>query len=81
MKITMTCLAATLAAVAGACTTENHGYSPYYGPSQGYAYPQGYYATRPYYAPPPSGYRSPYGYPYAGASSGPSITFTIPQGM
>jgi hypothetical protein len=81
MKITMMCLAATLAAVAGACTIENHGYSPYYGPSQGYAYPQGYQATRPYYAPPPSGYRSPYGYPYGGANSGPSITFTIPQGM
>ena len=45
MKITMMCFAATLAAVAGACTTENHGYSPYYGPSQGYAYPQGYHAN------------------------------------
>lgn len=80
MKIKLLCLAATVAAVAGACTTENQGYAPYYGPSQGYAYPQGYYAT-PYHAPPPQGYRSPYGYPYGGANSGPSITFTIPQGM
>jgi hypothetical protein len=81
MKITMMCLFATLAAVAGACTTGNHGYSPYYGPSQGYAYPQGYHATRPHYARPPYGYRSPYGNPYGGANSGPSITFTVPQGM
>lgn len=79
MKIAMTGCALAIAALAGACTTENHGYGPYYGPSQGYAYPQGYHASRPFYAPPPYGYRAPYSQSYRGSGTGPSITFTIPQ--
>ena len=80
MRIAMLIAAAALAALAGACTTDNYGYAPYYGPSQGYAYPQGYHATRPYYAPPAYGYGAPYGHPYGGAGPGPSITFSFPQG-
>jgi len=80
MRIALLVAAAALASLAGGCTTDEYGYGPYYGPSQGYAYPQGYYAARPYYAPPPYGYRAPYGYPYGGAGPGPSITFSIPQG-
>jgi len=79
MRIALLTAAAALVTVGGGCT-DNYGYGPYYGPSQGYVYPQGYYATRPYYAPAPYGYRAPYGYPYGGAGAGPSITFTIPQG-
>ena len=64
--------------MAGAYTADNSGYRPYYGPSQGYAYPSG----RGYYAPPPNYYPARYGYGshYAGYNSGPSITFTFPQG-
>ena len=80
MRIATLSAAAALAVLAGACTTDNYGYAPYYGPSQGYGYPQGYHASRPYYAPPPYGYRAPYGYPYGGAGAGPSITFSLPQG-
>ena len=78
MKIAMTVTVAAIATLAGGCMTDDRGYGPYYGPSQGYAYPQGYQA-RPYYAPPPYGYRAPYGQPYGGSGTGPSITFTIPQ--
>jgi hypothetical protein len=74
--------AAALALVAGGCT--NDGYGPYYGPSQGYAYPSayGYPANYGYYSPRPAYPPSPYGYGpgYAGYNSGPSITFTFPQG-
>jgi hypothetical protein len=79
MKLTSSALTAGLAILAGACTTGNQGYGPYYGPSQGYAYPPG----PAYYAPPPNYYpaRSGYGSRYAGYNSGPSITFTLPPGM
>ena len=78
MKFTSLGLAVGLAILAGACATDNYGSSPYYGPSQGYAYPSG----RGYYAPPPNYYpaRHGYGSPYGGYNSGPSITFTFPQG-
>jgi hypothetical protein len=65
--------AAALAVLAGACTANSYGYGPYYRPSQSYAYPTGY----GYYAPAPN-YHPAYGAPYYG--SGPSITFTFPQG-
>ena len=75
MKITGSSLAVGLAVLAGACTTGNQGYGPYYGPSQGYAYPPG----AGYYAPPPNyPARSGYGSRY---NSGPSITFTLPHGI
>ena len=78
MKFTSSALAVGLAILAGACTTGNQGYGPYYGPSQGYAYPPG----AEYYSPPPNYYpaRSGYGSRYAGYNSGPSITFTLPLG-
>jgi len=78
MKFIRSALAVGLAILAGACTTGNQGYGPYYGPSQGYAYPPG----PEYYAPPPNYYpaRSGYGSRYAGYNSGPSITFTLPVG-
>jgi hypothetical protein len=78
MKFTTLGLVVCLATLAGACTTDNSDYGPYYGPSQGYAYPSG----RGYYAPPPNYYPARYGYGsnYAGYNSGPSITFTFPQG-
>ena len=79
MRIAVLSATAALAALTGACTTDNYGQAPYYGPSQGYAYSRGY-APGPYNAPPPYGYRGPYGYPYGGAGQGPSITLTIPQG-
>jgi len=75
MRIAMLSAAAAVATLTGACTTDNYGHAPYYGPSQGYAYPPGYYN-----APSPYGYGAPYGYPYGGAGQGPSITFSIPQG-
>lgn len=50
MRIATLSAAAALVASAGACTTDNYGYAPYYGPSHGYVYPQD--GTRPYYAPP-----------------------------
>jgi hypothetical protein len=64
-----------LAALAGACTTDQ-GYNPYYGPSQGYAYPPGYY-NRPYY---PGPYAQGPAYYGQGYNSGPSITLTLPAG-
>jgi hypothetical protein len=78
MKFTSSTLAVGLAVLAGACTTGNQGYGPYYGPSQGYAYPPG----PAYYAPPPNYYPARYGYGsrYAGYNSAPSITFTLPTG-
>ena len=80
MKFSSWVLGVGFAFLAGACTTGNQGYGPYYGPSQGYAYPP----SHGYYAPPPNYYypaRSGYGSRYAGYHSGPSITFTLPQGM
>jgi len=79
MKFSSLSLAVGSAVLAGACTTGDPGYGPYYGPSQGYAYPPG----PAYYAPPPNYYpaRSGYGSRYAGYNSGPSITFTLPPGM
>ena len=77
MKFTGLALTVGFALLAGACTTGNHGYGPYYGSSQGYAYPP----SGGYYAPPPNYYypaRSGYGSRYAGYNSGPSITFTLP---
>ena len=78
MKFTNLSLAVCFAVLAGACTTGNQGYGPYYGPSQGYAYPPG----PTYYAPPPNYYpaRAGYGSRYAAYNSGPSITFTLPLG-
>lgn len=72
-------VAVALAALAGACTTDQYGYQPYYGPSQGYAYPSdyGYYGRRPYYRQ-PYYYGPGYGGGYGGG--GPSITFNLPAG-
>ena len=67
---------AGLAVLVGACTTNGYGYGPYYRPSQGYAYPTGY----GYYAPAPNYYPARYAYPAPYYGSGPSITFTFPQG-
>lgn len=78
MKFTSLILAAGLAVLAGACTTDGYGYGPYYGPSQGYAYPgRGYYAPPPNYYAPRYGYAAPYG---GGYGSAPSVTFTLPLG-